>query len=210
MIRRPPRSTQSRSSAASDVYKRQGRHVAVLRFCGNQYWDVRVVGTAPSSPLTSCVVNRLHTELEDAEGDRTLRETTSQLEGAKQELQKKREEIQRAGEELSRISQQVEIKQSELSKLSSQEVPHLEGLAVEECIEVLAKQIEKVETDLRSDTRNSLYCSICCEKPFVWVFPCGHAKCDACAERLVKEARGCPECRKPLSDPRRLFWAGVG
>ena len=25
MIRRPPRSTQSRSSAASDVYKRQGR-----------------------------------------------------------------------------------------------------------------------------------------------------------------------------------------
>src|SRR5665213_4534245 len=26
MIRRPPRSTQSRSSAASDVYKRQGYH----------------------------------------------------------------------------------------------------------------------------------------------------------------------------------------
>src|SRR5450756_2730483 len=26
MIRRPPRSTQSRSSAASDVYKRQNRH----------------------------------------------------------------------------------------------------------------------------------------------------------------------------------------
>eukprot|EP00657_Telonema_sp_P-1_P009495 TRINITY_DN3730_c0_g3_i3.p1 TRINITY_DN3730_c0_g3~~TRINITY_DN3730_c0_g3_i3.p1 ORF type:complete len:100 (+),score=48.69 TRINITY_DN3730_c0_g3_i3:116-415(+) len=26
MIRRPPRSTQSRSSAASDVYKRQDRH----------------------------------------------------------------------------------------------------------------------------------------------------------------------------------------
>src|SRR5680860_33155 len=29
MIRRPPRSTQSRSSAASDVYKRQGLHLAV-------------------------------------------------------------------------------------------------------------------------------------------------------------------------------------
>ena len=27
MIRRPPRSTQSRSSAASDVYKRQGKYV---------------------------------------------------------------------------------------------------------------------------------------------------------------------------------------
>ena len=30
MIRRPPRSTQSRSSAASDVYKRQGAKRAVL------------------------------------------------------------------------------------------------------------------------------------------------------------------------------------
>src|SRR5680860_1180375 len=29
MIRRPPRSTQSRSSAASDVYKRQGEHRVV-------------------------------------------------------------------------------------------------------------------------------------------------------------------------------------
>src|SRR5680860_1241301 len=32
MIRRPPRSTQSRSSAASDVYKRQG--VALCAECG--------------------------------------------------------------------------------------------------------------------------------------------------------------------------------
>src|SRR5450756_3218530 len=30
MIRRPPRSTQSRSSAASDVYKRQGRKASTL------------------------------------------------------------------------------------------------------------------------------------------------------------------------------------
>src|SRR5680860_1674976 len=32
MIRRPPRSTQSRSSAASDVYKRQGEKVYVKTF----------------------------------------------------------------------------------------------------------------------------------------------------------------------------------
>ena len=31
MIRRPPRSTQSRSSAASDVYKRQFRHFSMVR-----------------------------------------------------------------------------------------------------------------------------------------------------------------------------------
>ena len=29
MIRRPPRSTQGRSSAASDVYKRQSHHILV-------------------------------------------------------------------------------------------------------------------------------------------------------------------------------------
>src|SRR5450756_1480408 len=29
MLRRPPRSTQSRSSAASDVYKRQGKEIVV-------------------------------------------------------------------------------------------------------------------------------------------------------------------------------------
>src|SRR5450756_3180655 len=32
MIRRPPRSTQSRSSAASDVYKRQLLYKEILRF----------------------------------------------------------------------------------------------------------------------------------------------------------------------------------
>src|SRR5428012_22919 len=34
MIRRPPRSTQSRSSAASDVYKRQRRSCAAGAICG--------------------------------------------------------------------------------------------------------------------------------------------------------------------------------
>src|SRR5450756_2494941 len=37
MIRRPPRSTQSRSSAASDVYKRQIRHIAAPdRLCSSR------------------------------------------------------------------------------------------------------------------------------------------------------------------------------
>src|SRR5665809_33673 len=36
MIRRPPRSTQSRSSAASDVYKRQQVHEVVHHWWGNQ------------------------------------------------------------------------------------------------------------------------------------------------------------------------------
>ena len=37
MIRRPPRSTQSRSSAASDVYKRQLKYSAMLNQIGVQY-----------------------------------------------------------------------------------------------------------------------------------------------------------------------------
>src|SRR5450756_553221 len=48
MIRRPPRSTQSRSSAASDVYKRQIQHHAAdhfqrHQFFGNQLGRVQMI-----------------------------------------------------------------------------------------------------------------------------------------------------------------------
>src|SRR5680860_45995 len=39
MIRRPPRSTQSRSSAASDVYKRQGGDHAVAHLLYVRFWS---------------------------------------------------------------------------------------------------------------------------------------------------------------------------
>src|SRR5450756_2117659 len=44
MIRRPPRSTQSRSSAASDVYKRQVQ--ALLEAAGLAYTGSGVLGSA--------------------------------------------------------------------------------------------------------------------------------------------------------------------
>src|SRR5680860_1543810 len=62
MIRRPPRSTQSRSSAASDVYKRQGKPNRHLRRLVSQTpleagatvtlgdKQIGVVGTAVISP----------------------------------------------------------------------------------------------------------------------------------------------------------------
>src|SRR5450756_1460674 len=44
MIRRPPRSTQSRSSAASDVYKRQVLSGFALAIEGANWWHVSRVG----------------------------------------------------------------------------------------------------------------------------------------------------------------------
>ena len=42
MIRRPPRSTQSRSSAASDVYKRQNQGIPESQVLPPKYWSNKV------------------------------------------------------------------------------------------------------------------------------------------------------------------------
>eukprot|EP00657_Telonema_sp_P-1_P009136 TRINITY_DN3300_c0_g1_i2.p1 TRINITY_DN3300_c0_g1~~TRINITY_DN3300_c0_g1_i2.p1 ORF type:complete len:103 (-),score=42.87 TRINITY_DN3300_c0_g1_i2:595-903(-) len=73
MIRRPPRSTQSRSSAASDVYKRQEYGVTdrdsmalealnqlsqdsllqeLLKCCNSQKWAAQVVKVRPFTDLS--------------------------------------------------------------------------------------------------------------------------------------------------------------
>src|SRR5450756_1421505 len=54
MIRRPPRSTQSRSSAASDVYKRQIRFTVMLR----QQSQIPSPPTAPSATATPSLSGR--------------------------------------------------------------------------------------------------------------------------------------------------------
>src|SRR5450756_2180654 len=53
MIRRPPRSTQSRSSAASDVYKRQGENAGFLEagHVGGQFFALEAIdGTFRRGP----------------------------------------------------------------------------------------------------------------------------------------------------------------
>src|SRR5680860_565196 len=68
MIRRPPRSTQSRSSAASDVYKRQPGHLSGARHDhpgGPRMTKVvTIVGTRPEIIRLSRVMARLDETVE--------------------------------------------------------------------------------------------------------------------------------------------------
>src|SRR5450756_3182134 len=59
MIRRPPRSTQSRSSAASDVYKRQGHRQIVEmagQACGSRHVLERKVPGVEPQPVDVAAV----------------------------------------------------------------------------------------------------------------------------------------------------------
>src|SRR5665809_7903 len=65
MIRRPPRSTQSRSSAASDVYKRQDRPSALLgsgtsmrHSCGEASPITSIVCNSTTNKCTICAARR--------------------------------------------------------------------------------------------------------------------------------------------------------
>src|SRR5450756_1774413 len=75
MIRRPPRSTQSRSSAASDVYKRQSHRrenfgQPILDICGSimeivdSFEDIEVVFSVHRNPKVSVPVQSLLGEKE--------------------------------------------------------------------------------------------------------------------------------------------------
>src|SRR5450756_3147816 len=54
MIRRPPRSTQSRSSAASDVYKRQVIHAVGPVWNGGQAGEDQPLASCYVSPIDLC------------------------------------------------------------------------------------------------------------------------------------------------------------
>ena len=68
MIRRPPRSTQSRSSAASDVYKRQGRvYQIVTTHPAYFYADQEVLITCDASGSVSAWFDGHMLTLEEVE-----------------------------------------------------------------------------------------------------------------------------------------------
>ena len=63
MIRRPPRSTQSRSSAASDVYKRQRIPVAGSRIPLLMAWAAKISSSLPSPTMSAATVAVSYTHL---------------------------------------------------------------------------------------------------------------------------------------------------
>ena len=65
MIRRPPRSTQSRSSAASDVYKRQAYNDKLYTFTGSPLDATIETGEAILTAGSHSVVTRLYAYHED-------------------------------------------------------------------------------------------------------------------------------------------------
>ena len=67
MIWRPPRSTQSRSSAASDVYKRQEENLANFRM---RFPKVDVI---PLSALNGEGISRLKSKLDELVGYKFVR-----------------------------------------------------------------------------------------------------------------------------------------
>jgi len=66
------------------------------------------------------------------------------------------------------------------------------------------EKLECQECTPVSPTKSAL-CNICMDKAVKMVFPCGHAKCQECASRLVGLDQGCPDCRAPLGQPQLLF-----
>ena len=89
MIRRPPRSTQSRSSAASDVYKRQGRHrrdvpliLSALRGLGYDVEELETEAAGDASGLARGAVEAGFDIVAVLGGDGTVNEAVNGLAGS--------------------------------------------------------------------------------------------------------------------------------
>src|SRR5678809_1734384 len=104
MIRRPPRSTLDRSSAASDVYKRQVQVTPVI--------------DASDAPLGAKViftdVTRQH-ELQEE-----LQRSKQELETAYEELQSTNEELETTNEELQSTVEELETTNEELQSTNEE------------------------------------------------------------------------------------------
>src|SRR5450756_2994729 len=77
MIRRPPRSTQSRSSAASDVYKRQGQEhpgvaLAERRVVGRVDLVVDVLGAVQVLDVAAAALDHVDQALDAVFGEQPL------------------------------------------------------------------------------------------------------------------------------------------
>jgi len=103
-----------------------------------------------------------------------------------------------------------ELLTAESTQAASEDFVEAESQSTDCVLDLLSNQVEALQRKMDDEVRRTSYCSVCFAKPFVWVFKCGHAKCDDCAVELRRRSCACPECRQPLEDPRRLFWSASG
>lgn len=78
----------------------------------------------------------------------------------------------------------------------------LEGLNEKETIIKLAEKCKKYRDQL-TIFQDAVTCSMCCERSLDQTFTCGHMFCDSCINTVQSE---CPICRKPISQPIKLFF----
>lgn len=147
-----------------------------------------------------------------------------ELDRVKRELQEAREEVQEARSRSASASSMPEAfripgrespqEEQSLSRSAPESsafsLMHDDSIDTSSMIDILATQVETLQAKMEDQVRRTSQCSVCMAKPFVWVYKCGHAKCDDCAIQLQKRGSKCPECRGNLEDPRRLFWATCG
>ena len=133
-----------------------------------------------------------------------------ELRGVKEELEKLQAEVTRSrSTSSSSLPEGFQIYQD---PPEAPQEPAMSCSAPEssDMLDLLADQVDKLQRKMDDEVKRTGSCSVCMARPFVWVYKCGHAKCDDCAVELQKRGCKCPECREPLEDPRRLFWATNG
>ena len=151
-----------------------------------------------------CERNRLKWDQEQ-EADRMSwdhRQTLMQLKPTAQKLQKELEEV------TARLLDAQEDNRALQAKFEADHrVQKLDQAKLQLRVMEMAQEIDekKAEEPPPASPNKSTMCGICMDQNVSLVYPCGHAKCTDCANKLVGMGQGCPECRAPLTNPVMLF-----
>ena len=149
-----------------------------------------------------CERNRLKWDQEQ-EADRMSwdhKQTLMQLKPTAQKLQKELEEV------TARLLDSQEDNRALQAKYEAEHrAQKLEQAKLQLQVMEMAQQIDDKKNEPPASPNKTTMCGICMDQNVSIVYPCGHAKCTDCANKLVAMGQGCPECRAPLTNPVMLF-----